>query len=315
MAQSQMSKNTKFGGASSQAQAYATKVRWIVGCLAAVIMVLIIAVVMIAKRTDATQNTSIVATAPASPQVATGVIDVLVSSARIEEGTQLSPELFAPLPMDPDKTPMAVIRAKDLELIVGKYASRLINANMPIVLDDISDNPPLTAISIPPGYRAVSISVDNRSSVEGFAKPNSRVDVLWSYSQAGENKVATISRFVKVLSVGGYTSVVGQRAAVDNKGSTVTLLVTERDAKKIELARSNGSISLSLVGESETNVSSGEPDSVTIADLVGKPANTQPTEVANDGVMYTSDPRTGRQLRYILKNGAWKLDRSFAGAE
>jgi pilus assembly protein CpaB len=310
-----MSKNNKFGGVSSQAQAYATKVRWVVGCLAAVIVVLIVAVVMIAQKTDATQNAPVTAAPAAQQPVSTGVIDVLVASARIEEGTQLTADLFAPLAMEPDKTPMAVIRAKDLELIIGKYSSRLINANMPIVLDDISDNPPLTAISIPPGYRAVSISVDNRTSVEGFAKPNSRVDVLWTYNQNTENKVATIARFVKVLSVGGYTNVMGQRAAVDRAGTTVTLLVTERDAKKIELARSNGSISLSLVGESETNVSSGEPDSVTIADLVGKPASTQPTEVANDGVMYTSDPRSGRQLRYVLRNGRWALDRSFAGAE
>lgn len=309
-----MSKNNKFGGVSSQAQAYATKVRWIIGCLAAVIVVLIVAVVMIAQKTDATQNNAPVTAAAPQPMVNTGVVDVLVASARIEEGAQLTNDLFTPIAMEPDKTPMAVIRAKDLELIVGKYASRLINANMPIVLDDISDNPPLSAISIPPGYRAVSIGVDKRTSVEGFAKPNSRVDVLWSYAQNGERKVATIARFVKVLSVGGYTSVMGQRAAVE-AGSNVTLLVTERDAKKIELARSNGSISLSLVGESETNVSSGEPDSVTMADLVGKPANTQPTEVANDGVMYTSDPRSGRQLRYILKNGRWALDRSFAGAE
>ena len=310
-----ISKSNKFGGVSSQAQAYATKVRWVVGCLAAVIVVLIVAVVMIAQKTDATQNAQAIATAPVQPEAAGSVIDVLVATGRIEEGAELRAELFTPLPMEPDKTPMAVIRAKDLELIVGKFSSRLINANMPLVLDDISDNPPLNAISIPPGYRAVSINVDNRTSVEGFAKPNSRVDVLWTFNQNGENKVATIARFVKVLSVGGSTGVVGQRAAVENKGGTVTLLVTERDAKKVELARSNGAISLSLVGESETNVSSGEPDSVTIADLVGKPANTLPTEVANDGVMYTADPRSGKQLRYVLKNGRWALDRSFVATE
>lgn len=308
--------NNKFGGVSSQAQQYATKVKWVIGCLAAVIAVLIIAVIVIAQKTDATQNTPTesVAQAPASPELNVGVIDVLVSNTRIEEGTQITPELFAPQAMDPDKTPMAVIRAKDLELIVGKFSSRLITANMPLVLDDISDNPPLNAISIPPGYRAVTITVNNRSGVEGFAKPNSRVDVLLTYKERQESKVATIARFIKILSVGGFTNVVGQKVAVKNK-TNITLLVTERDAKKIELARSNGTISLSLVGDSETNVSNGEPDAISMADIIGKPAVGPKAEIANDGVMYTSDPRSGKQLRYILKKGRWTLDRSFAGAQ
>ena len=153
--------NSKFGSSSSQAKQYATKVKWVIGCLAAVIAVLVIAVIVIAQRTDASQNESaeVVAAAPSAESLNTGVIDVLVANTRIEEGTQITPELFAPQAMDPDKTPMAVIRAKDLELIVGKFSSRLINANMPLVLDDVSDNPPLNAISIPPGYRLSLIHI------------------------------------------------------------------------------------------------------------------------------------------------------------
>jgi pilus assembly protein CpaB len=305
---------TRFG-AASPAQTYATKVRWLVGCLVSVILVLIVAVVIIAQNTDAKENTSPAGDPIIEQPIASGMIDVLVADSRIEEGTELRPRMFRKIPMDPDKTPMAVIRAKDLESIIGKYASRLVNANMPIVLDDVSDNPPLRAISIPPGYRAVSIEVDLRQGVEGFAKPNSRVDILWTYSKDGRKEVATIARFVKVLSFGGNTSDDGQRVAVSKKGSTVTLLVTEKDAKKIELARSLGTLSLSLVGESETHTTGGEPDSITIQDLIGRPATTQTAEVANDGVMYTSDPRSGRQLRYVLRNGRWALDRSFTGGE
>jgi pilus assembly protein CpaB len=302
-------------GAVSPAQTYATKVRWLVGCLVSVIFVLIVAVVIIANKSDAKEDAGPVASQKVEDP-ASGMIDVLVASSRIEEGSELTPQMFTAVPMDPDKTPMAVIRAKDLESVTGKFSSRLINANMPIVLDDVADNPPLRAISIPPGYRAVSININSVSGVEGFAKPNSRVDILWTYSKGGRKEVATISRFVKVLSVGGNTSAAGQRVNVSKKGgTTVTLLVTEKDAKKIELARSLGSISLSLVGDSETHTSGNEPDSITIQDLIGRPATAQTAEVANDGVMYTSDPRSGRQLRYVLRNGRWALDRSFAGGE
>ena len=130
----------------------------------------------------------------------------------------------------------------------------------------------------------------------------------------GNTGFATIARFVKILSVGGQTSAVGERAIVGGS-TTITLLVTEKDAKKIELARTLGALSLSLVGDEETKQTSDQPDTITIQDLIGTPVQKKeaPVEVANDGVMYTSDPRTGRQLRYVLRKGRWQLDRSFAG--
>ncbi|MCB0322640.1 MAG: Flp pilus assembly protein CpaB [Bdellovibrionales bacterium] len=307
---------TRFG-AVSPAHTYATKVRWVVGCLVSVILVLAIAIVIIAQNTDASidqsqQPAAVPNPAAASQGTLAPTIDVLVAASRIEEGARLEPHMFNAVPMDADKTPMAVVRAADRDTIVAKFAGRMINANMPIVRDDVVDSPPLTSFHIPPGYRASTITVDARSGVEGFAKPNSRVDVLWTYAQDGRKKVATISRFVKVLSVSGITKSENERTAI-NKETTVTLLVTEKDAKKIELARTLGQLSLSLVGDQETVNRSNEPDAITIQDLVGRPAQEEPTEVANDGVMYTSDPRSGRQLRYVLRNGRWALDRSFSG--
>ena len=307
---------TRFG-AASPAHTYATKVRWLVGCLVSVILVLVIAIVIIAQNTDASTDASGNVAAVANPAVMdqgalSPTVEVLVAASRIEEGARLEPHMFNPVPMDADKTPMAVVRAADRDTIIGKFAKRMINANTPMVMDDVVDVPPLSSFHIPPGYRAATIRVDARQGVEGFAKPNSRVDILWTYSQDGRKKVATIARFVKVLSVAGMTKADTEKAAI-KKETTVTLLVTEKDAKKVELARSLGQLSLSLVGDQETSTKTAEPDTITIQDLIGRPAQAEPTEVANDGVMYTSDPRTGRQLRYVLRNGRWALDRSFAG--
>lgn len=306
---------TRFG-ASSPAHAYATKVRWLVGCLVSVIVVLAGAIIFIAQNTDATENTPPPQAVPEVPvQQGPATADVLVAAGRIEEGARLTPQMFNTVPMEVEKMPIGVVQAAKRDQIVNYYARRMINANMPIVMEDISETPPTTSFKIPPGYRAATIVVDSRSGVEGFAKPNSRVDVLWTFSQDGKQKVATIARFVKVLSVAGLTSTDADRANVQQKGTTVTLLVTEKDAKKINLARSLGELSLSLVGEQETATKGTEPDAITIQDLIGRPATTETAEVANDGVMYTSDPRTGRQLRYVLRNGRWSLDRSFAGTE
>ncbi len=308
---------TRFG-AASPAHSYATKVRWLVGWLVIVILVLAVAIVYIAQ-TENTDNSSaaVLAAAPVQ-EPRQNTVDVLYAAMRIEEGTKLEPHMFKFLPMEADQLPMAAVRAQDAPGLYGKYASRLINANMPLVAEDIAADRPITSFNIPPGFRAATITVDARSGVEGFAKPNSRVDVLWTYTQDSKKKVATIARFVKVLSVGGQRDAAGGDRVALTGAANVTLLVTEKDAKKIELARSLGELSLSLVGDNENPMNSSDPDSVTILDLIGEPAEqpaAEPAEVQHDGVMYTSDPQTGRQIRYVLVNGRWTLDRSFGGGE
>lgn len=306
---------TRFG-AVSPTQAYQAKVRWLVAGMIVVISLLLGAIFVILSSGDQGSAPQTVTDAQQSAApVAAAQAEVLVASVRIEEGARLEPHMFNTVPMDEDRLPMGVVQASQAPNVIGKFANRLINANMPLVMDDVSEMPPVKSFNIPPGYRAVTITVDARSGVEGFAKPNSRVDVLWTYAAEGKKKVATISRFVKVLSVAGSQEAGPDRAALTGT-TTVSLLVTEKDAKKIELARTLGTLSLSLVGDQETATPSGEPDTITINDLIGKPAQkSEPAEVANDGVMYTSDPHTGKQLRYVLRNGRWALDRSFGGGD
>jgi len=304
---------TRFG--ATPAHTYATKVKWLVGCLVCLIALLIIAFVIVAQSNQAVgtavQNTP--APDPVAP-VLSGV-EVAVAQSRVEEGTRLEPFMFNFVRLDDSKVPMGAIRRQDLERVSGKFASRLISPNVPVVLEDVTDTPPINLLNIPPGYRAVTITVDSRSGVEGFAKPNTRVDVLWTFTQDSKQKVATIVRFTKILSVAGVTSA-DRQANVQNQGgtTTVTLLVTEKDAKKIELARTLGTLSLSLVGDQEEASKEADPDAITIADLTNSGVETTQAqeEVSTDGVMYTTDPKTGRQIRYILnKNRKWIQDRTF----
>ena len=299
-------------GAVSPAQTYATKIRWILGCMVSIIVILGVAIFMLWQNSETPdQAQAVTPTDPASQTVQSSTIDVLAAAARVEEGTRIEAHMFTTVPMDAEKTPMAVVRAKDINSIIGMYAKRQINPNMPLVMDDLSDTRPVNTIRIPPGYRAITININNRSGVEGFAKPNSRVDVLWTYTQDAKQKVATIVRFVKILSLGGVTQANAERAAVAGD-TTVTLLVTEKDAKKIELARTMGELSLSLVGDQEQGETSvTEPESITINDLIGRPATDDTAQLDTDGVMYTADPRTGKQIRYVLRNGRWVRDDGF----
>lgn len=304
---------TRFGGVSP-AKAYATKVKWLVAGMATIIGVLLFTVIMIVNSSEARKDDVPTATTE-SPAAVTNPAraDILVANKRIEQGERLEEHMFAFVEMDENKVPIAALRRKDLPSVVGKFASRLIDPNVPVLVDALSEVKPFNPLNIPAGYRAVTITVDARTGVEGFAKPNTRVDVLWTFTQDGRQKVASIVRFTKILSVGGVTGTEANKANINGNQTTVTLLVSEKDAKKIELARTLGSLSLSLVGEQEQGAKDSDPDAISIQDLIGRPANEDaaPEEVASDGVMYTADPRSGKQMRYILKNGRWQQDRNY----
>ena len=304
---------SRFG--ATPAHTYATKVKWLVGCLVCLIALLIIAFVIVAQSNPAA-GTGTQTAAPVEPvQPSSSGIEVAMAQSRVEEGTRLEPFMFTFVAMEDSRIPMGAIRKQDVGQVSGKFAARLIAPNVPLVMEDVTDRPPINLLNIPPGYRAVTITVDSRSGVEGFAKPNTRVDVLWTFTQDGKQKVATIVRFTKILSVAGVTSADQQANVQAQQGmTTVTLLVSEKDAKKIELARTLGALSLSLVGDQEESSKENDPDAITIADLTnsGVDAGKPQEDVSSDGVMYTTDPKTGRQIRYVLsKNRKWTQDRTF----
>ncbi len=302
---------TRFG-AASPAQTYAAKVRWLVGCLIMVILVLVVTLVFVARggpeeqAEDTGTSPDVAYATPVAPTV-----DILVAGQRIEAGTALMPFMFNEQSVHQDRIPEGAVLARDKATIAGKFSKNLINANLPLIRTDLTDVRPISAVtsSIPPGYRAVTINVDSRSGVEGWAQPNTRVDVLWTYTDRDRSqKVATIVHFSKILSVGGATSIEGASARGANANSTtVTLLVTELDAKKIELARTTGKLSLSLVGEKETGKVAAAPEPVDIYSLIPR-AQEAPEEPASDGVMYTRDPVTGKMTKYELKGRRWKRD-------
>ena len=303
---------TRFGGVSP-AHSYAAKMRWLVACLVAVIVALAVGVVVIAKKGSATQDApAVVENQTTQPKPASSTIEVLYSVARIEVGTPLEAHMFMPQSVEADKAPIGVIKARDIETIRGKFSARLIEPNSPVLLDAVTINRPVSPLVIPPGHRAVTIRVDERTSVDGLAKPNSRVDVIWTYQHNGKTKVATVVHFCKILTAGGVTAQ-NQGDGQKPKSNTATLLVTERDAKKIELAQTLGKLSLVLVGDQEPGARETAPESVSLEDIIGRTAERDQVEeepINFQGIMYTTDPKTGKQMRYTLRNERWVQDNS-----
>lgn len=284
---------------------YRSKMKWLVGSLVSTIAILLTSVILIAMKQA--PETKVIETE--KPIEAKTTVDILVTNSRIEQGQSIASSILSSVPVNLDEMPMAAIRSKDVASVIGKFTSKMILANTPLMLDDIEETQPVKAFTIPTGYRAISINVDPRTAVGGFVTPGSRVDVMMTFKHRGERKITTLAHFVKVLSIGENTQNV-QHSQISLKGTTATLLVKEQEAMKIELARNMGSLSLSLLGDSASPSDSKPSSPVGFGVFLGAPEIDTP-EVAYDGTMYSSDPKTGRNVRYVLENGKWKVDRSY----
>jgi pilus assembly protein CpaB len=136
-----------------------------------------------------------------------------------------------------------------------------VNSNEPLTLSKVSGPATMEGIAatIEPGQRAVSVQITDVSGVAGLVQPGSHVDVLFTRpGSMAEAITSTILTNVKVLAMGRLLSV-GQ--TVDPKAPKVpvaTLLVSPQDAQKLELAKNQGKISLSLRNPQDTTDAQAE---------------------------------------------------------
>jgi pilus assembly protein CpaB len=99
---------------------------------------------------------------------------------------------------------------------------------------------------IPPGMRAVSVRVNDTTSVSGFVQPGTRVDVLLTGNPQGssEQQTTTVLENVAVIATG--TRLERNSAGEAQSAPVITLLVSPDDAERLTLASSQGHIQLAL---------------------------------------------------------------------
>lgn len=211
---------------------------------------------------DANQPTTVVIH---EPQIE--MAEILIPIQRIEQGAMLEPSMFRK--ENRPKVGLSAGAIRDLEQIQGQYAKALILPDQPLHEEYITRTRPINAITqkIPDGFRAVTIRVDAKTAVEGWAVPGVRVDVVWASQVAGKQALTVIVENSMILSA-------DKNVDSNAKGgppipSTITLLVSNEDAKKIQLASLSGTLSLSLRGDNDSG-KGGSGGTITLDDLLGK---------------------------------------------
>jgi pilus assembly protein CpaB len=99
---------------------------------------------------------------------------------------------------------------------------------------------------IPPGMRAVSVRVNDTSSVSGFVLPGTRVDVLLTGNPQGSNEQQTTTVLENVAVIATGQRLERNSAGEAQSAPVVTLLVSPDDAERLTLSSSQGHIQLAL---------------------------------------------------------------------
>lgn len=295
---------TRFG--ATPARLYATKVRWLMGGLLSLVVVLVGVIVCIITTLPSNVTATVEGT-NASASLPQRTAAVAFATKRLEVGTKIVRDDFRIEQLPVALAPLDGVSEVDLPGVEGSYLTALLAPGAPLLRSNISAQLPSSALPIPKGFRAATIVVDQREGVDGFPEPNARVDVLWSYTERGAPKVSTLIHFAKVLSVAGNAS---PRGRTPLSGPVpVTLLVSKVDAKRIELARTVGKLSLSLLGQDSIE-DEDDPGPVGIPELTNEPV---PEEAAPEysGIAILTDPITGRQMRFVSDGKRWSRDVRF----
>lgn len=173
--------------------------------------------------------------------------NVIIATTDIPIGTQIGEQQIAvvkyPKKLLPEK---AMVK---IEEVRGRVTVSSIAAKTPVLdtqLAGIGSQPGLPGVT-PAGMRAVSVRVDEASSVGGFVAPGSYVDVIaiMQPQQDGAKQVSkVILQKVRVLAGGQQmqTKADGKPALVN----TVTMEVTPNQAEKLKLAETEGRLQLSI---------------------------------------------------------------------
>jgi len=108
---------------------------------------------------------------------------------------------------------------------------------------------------IPPGMRAVSVRVNDTSSVAGFVLPGTRVDVLLTGNPEGSNEQQTTTVLENVAVIANGSRLERSASGEAQTTPVITLLVSPDDAEKLTLASTQGHIQLALRNPTDTKQS------------------------------------------------------------
>ena len=229
-----------------------------------------------------------------------GMTSILVAKIDIPMGELINPTNVKLEPWPKDSTPDgALTKLSDIE---GRRLRAEIFAGEAILAKKLLPKGANTSTAtefIPKGYRVVSVEVD-KSDGAGMIMPGDRVDVLLnvrSNASVGISaaRTQTILQDIKVFAVDDTFKLGSkEKGNVTISAKTISLLVTPKQAEKLDMGMELGKVRLVMRGLDDKEVVTSS--SVSIADLFG---NTESSD--REAEEKVSEPKTTGLLGFLNK--------------
>ncbi|MFZ4694924.1 MAG: Flp pilus assembly protein CpaB [Verrucomicrobiia bacterium] len=192
------------------------------------------------------------------------MVTVVAASEDLPVGTELKRAKLGRKEVSKRSISARNVMLDQVNLIVGRKLRNTVSRGSPILWSDVVGDDARggsLAAMVNEGDRAVSIPVDMVSSVTGHVEPNDHVDILGTFtfpSVKGDPQLDTVTltilQNVTVLATGKETARSLMEGAIASGGaarkpanySTVTLLVTPKEAEMLVFALQKGRLTLTL---------------------------------------------------------------------
>lgn len=225
-------------------------------------------------------------------QVASATTTVVVAASAISPGERVGSANLKTVSWPISAAVAGAVSSVDI--LEGRIAVSPIQTGEPILETRLAPQGSRAGLNalITPGFRAMTVKVNEVVGVAGFALPGNYVDILVTVEDGNRQRVSKIV-LEKILVLA-----VAQDHAVKDETkprvvSAVTLEVSPTQAEKLDLARSIGS--LSMVLRNQTDQSPANSRGALVADILGnpqaKPLSAQPS-VRSSAVSIKPAPRT-----------------------
>jgi pilus assembly protein CpaB len=180
------------------------------------------------------------------------VVPVVVATKDLTFGTVLQREHLKQVDFPPESVPRGYY--SDLDSVVNQSTRVFLIEGEPVLGSKLSSIGGGLSLRIPEDKRAISLSVNEITGVNGFVLPGDRVDVLVTVDNAKGSNVAvteTILQNIEVLASGSKTETKRNHQITVQ---TVTLIVDTEGAEALALGMHQGEVNLVLRNPVDTKI-------------------------------------------------------------
>jgi pilus assembly protein CpaB len=175
--------------------------------------------------------------------------NVVAAAVDIQPGTFLSSDVVTEDQMPRKFIYESVLVPADKEVALGREVIVPIKRGEPIHWYQLLGIRSLERLSkaVRPRGRAISMDVNERSSVGQWVRPNDHVDVLGTFRDPSTNQMVAVTLLQNIIVLAtGPVAAATQTARSESTYGSVTLLVLPDEAEILVLAQELGSLYLSL---------------------------------------------------------------------